>query len=96
MEVGEYAEFDTEYGICFARCAGADKNAYKQDSLSVFFSDFYSDAANYLYEEACLELMPEVLVKDKYGEVIDSVKIQANGEFVIPALFGVSIDEKKI
>lgn len=96
MEVGEYAEFDTEYGICFARCAEADKNAYKQDSLSVFFSDFYSDAANYLYEEACLELMPEVLVKDKYGEVIDSVKIQANGEFVIPALFGVSIDEKKI
>lgn len=96
MEVGEYAEFDTEYGICFARCAEAEKNAYKQDSLSVFFSDFYSDAADYLYEEACLELMPEVTVKDRYAEIIDPVKTEANGEFVIPALFGVVIDEKKI
>ena len=57
------------------------KGAYS-DSDNPFFSDFYSDAANYLYEDVLVTLSPEVKVKDKFFDV-DYSSVPLLSEFVI-------------
>ena len=80
MNVGEYIEVDTSAGICFiCKCENTD-GAYAEDNP--FFSDFYADAALYLYSEMLSEFVGEVKFKTAYDE-IDVLSIPMTEEFYI-------------
>ncbi len=81
MEIGEYAEVDTEIGKCFIfKCPLVDR-AY-ENSDDPFFSDFYSDAAAYLYTESIKILSKEAVFKPKYDE-IDILSVPMNNNLFV-------------
>ena len=81
MNVGEYIEVDTSAGICFiCKCENTD-GAYAEED-NPFFSDFYADAALYLYSEMLSEFVGEVKFKTAYDE-IDVLSIPMTEEFYI-------------
>ena len=67
MELYDYAKVDCSIGVCFIYKYDLTDGAYT-DSENVFFSDFYADAANYLYEDILGTFSPEIRVKDKFYE----------------------------
>jgi hypothetical protein len=69
MGEGEYKEIEGDYGICFIYKYAREDYAYLLPSLTVFFSDFYSDAANYLFNKTMEELACDVIVKDDYYRI---------------------------
>lgn len=81
MNIGEYIEVDTSAGICFIYKCENTEGAYAYED-NPFFSDFYSDAALYLYSEVLSELAGEVNFKDAYGD-IDALSIPMIEEFYI-------------
>ena len=81
MKIGEYAEVDCRIGKCFIyKCTPVDK-AYK-DEENLFLSDFYSDAAVYLYTNAIAALSSEVVFKENYGS-IDTLAIPVNDRLYV-------------
>lgn len=81
MKIGDYAEVDCRIGKCFIyKCAPADK-AYKNDE-NLFLSDFYSDAAVYLYTNAIEALSSEVEFKENY-DAIDILSIPTNDRLYV-------------
>lgn len=81
MELGEYREVEISVGTCFLYKCENEKNAYKNDD-NPFFSDFYSDAATYLYQKNIEVLAGEVVFSEKYGE-IDLLAIPESNKFFI-------------
>ena len=81
MELYDYARVDCSIGVCFIYKYDAVKGAYS-DEDNLFFSDFYSDAANYLYEDILNTVSPEVKVKDKFFDT-DYSSVPMLSEFVI-------------
>ena len=88
MQIGEFSEVDTEYGLCFIYRGEPVANGYKSSTYEVFFSDFYSDASNYLYLDAIVALSESVKIKDKYYDKIDIVTLPYNWEIVLRSGFG--------
>ena len=81
LKVGEYAEADCDIGTCFIYRYDVKKGAYS-DSSNVFFSDFYSDAADSLYSKTLDEL--SVLVEfRKHFDEIDALSVPKNYEFYV-------------
>ncbi len=80
MEVGEYAEVETEDAICFIYKCELDLSAYL-DSDNPFFKDFYSDAAGYFYTSAVKLLAPDTEFRDSYYD-IDFMSIPVNKNFI--------------
>ena len=81
MELYDYARVDCSIGVCFIYKYDPTDGAYS-DSENLFFSDFYSDAADYLYEDILNTLSPEIRVKDKFFET-DYVAIPMLSSYVI-------------
>ena len=81
MEIGDYREVECSIGVCFIYRYAPDAGAYA-DSDNVYFSDFYSDAADYLYARALDTLSDEVTFKDGYYD-IDVASIPKIEEFYI-------------
>lgn len=81
MELYDYRRVETSIGVCFIYRYDIVKGAYS-DEENPFFSDFYADAANYLYEDILNTLAPEVKVKDSFFET-DYSSIPLLSEFVI-------------
>ncbi|MBQ7363931.1 MAG: hypothetical protein IJW48_05740 [Clostridia bacterium] len=81
MNEGEYREIEGDYGICFIYKCEREEGAFLASGYDVFFHDFYSDAADYLYDESVGALSDDVEVREKYYE-IDPVKIPYNYMFV--------------
>ena len=81
MELYDYAKVDCSIGVCFIYKYDHVDGAYS-DSENVFFSDFYSDAANYLYEDILNTISPEIRVKDKFFET-DYAAIPILSEYTI-------------
>ncbi len=86
-EIGEFAEIAVEGGVCFVYRGQLAAGAYFSRTYEYFFSDFYSDAANYLYAASLYELSPDVKIKDKYYDEIDIVSLPYNWEFIIKSGF---------
>jgi hypothetical protein len=83
LDIGEFAKTSVEGGVCFVYRGNLVAGAYSSGVYEYFFSDFYSDAADYLYLTTLTGLIDEVDVKDKYYEHVDVVALPYNYEFVI-------------
>ena len=81
MELYDYAKVDCSIGVCFIYKYDVTEGAY-DDSENLFFSDFYSDAANFLYTEVLETYSPEVKVKDAFYET-DYSSIPLLSKFII-------------
>ena len=86
-EIGEFAEIAVDGGVCFVYRGQLTSGAYSSSTHEYFFSDFYSDAANYLYAASLGELADDVVVKPKYYELIDIKALPYNWEFIIRSGF---------
>lgn len=69
MQIGEYAEVECGVGVCFIyKYENSEKDI---DTKNPFFSDFYSDAADFVFSEKL-----EPFVKDvEFGEDFDKVDV---------------------
>lgn len=76
-EVGE-----RESVRCFIYKSEVAANAYRDAELSDFFTDFYSDAADYVHAKTIKTLSDDVKVKDAFYE-LDLVAIPHNDKHVL-------------
>lgn len=76
MSVGDYAEVECSFGVCFIYKHEVSAGAYKDSELP-FFDDFYSDAAEYLYLRILNELSSETILSEDFEE-IDVLEIPYN------------------
>ncbi len=68
MKMGEFSDVPVDFGICFIyKCAPTD-GAYTQKANAAYFTDFYSDAANTLFEKSLAELSSGVVFTDKHNK----------------------------
>ena len=82
MDMESYAELAVDFGVCFIYKYENDARAYASSSASGCFSDFYSDAADFLFAKSVEEIVSKVVFNDsKYSE-IELGKIAANSIFV--------------
>lgn len=81
MEVGEYREISISVGTCFLYKCENESRAYKNEE-NPFFSDFYSDAATYLFQNSVEILASEATFSDKYYE-LDPLAIPESNRFFI-------------
>jgi hypothetical protein len=81
MKKSEYAEVECSIGTCFIYRYEPKKGAYT-DKDNLFFSDFYSDASDYLYRESLRELSVLVEFRDAYF-ALDTLSIPKNYEFYV-------------
>lgn len=88
LGVGEGCVSETEYGTCFIYRDEPIARAYDSDTFELFFTDFYSDAADYLYLDAVASLAEEVELKDNFFERVDVVALPHNWEIVLRSGFG--------
>ena len=77
MEKGEYSELDYMDGVCFIYKYNVESGAYDDDGLSAYFEDFYTDAAEYAYDELLKSYAVDAVAKDRFYE-IDFVSIPKN------------------
>ena len=82
MDMYGYAEVATDFGVCFIYKYANTAGAYKNPSPDGCFSDFYSNAAEFLFARSIEETITDVEVnKDKIAE-IDFAKIKSNSVYV--------------
>ena len=81
MAIGDYEMVECSIGICFIYRYNVTMGAYSNEE-NPFFSDFYSDAADYLYNQVIEQYIPEVTFKDSYYD-IDLTAIPKINEFYI-------------
>ena len=81
LEEGEYGDIEGDYGVCFVYKCQKENYAYLSASYSAFFHDFYSDAADYLYDRSVSEISKDVTVKEVYYE-IDVIALPYNCDYI--------------
>ena len=83
MKIGEYAKVDCEAvgGVCFLYREAPEAGAYARET-NPFFSDFYSDAADYLFPKTLRDLMADVKFKDSFDETLP-ISIPRNNKYYI-------------
>ena len=81
MEVGEYSEVEWESGICFVYRYENSEFGFLSSSVEAFFTDFYADAAEYVFTKSVSELVQDVELGEGFDE-IDLVALKYNWELV--------------
>lgn len=81
MELYEYRKVECSIGVCYIYKYDVQSGAYTNGD-NVFFSDFYSDAADALFAEALYTFAPDVDFTDRFSD-IDIVSIPMNSRFYI-------------
>ena len=81
MELYEYEKVDCSIGVCFIYKYDVEEGAYSS-SENVFFSDFYADAANYLFSNVSETLKTDVYFSESF-EKIDILEIPYLEEFYV-------------
>ena len=69
LKIGEYAEVELDFGVCFIYKYEPNYAAYLKATLSGCFSDFYSDAAGYVFERDIEEISLEVEFSEKFFDI---------------------------
>lgn len=69
MDVGEWGKSVDGGIVCFIYKYAPIVTDYASSEMARFFSDFYSDAAEYLFSRSVDELTDDVRVKDAYSEI---------------------------
>ena len=83
LDIGEFAKTEVEGGVCFVYRGDLIAGAYASQAYDYFFSDFYSDAADYLYLTTLTSLIDTVSVKHTFYERVNVIALPYNYEFVI-------------
>ncbi|MBO7303864.1 MAG: hypothetical protein J6V09_01400 [Clostridia bacterium] len=81
MKVGEYGEVVLDFGVCFIYKDVPTTAAYASGLNEACFTDFYSDASAYLFNETVLSLSKDAKIKDKFFN-IDIVNMPYNHEYL--------------
>ena len=76
------AEVAVDFGVCFIYRYENEDRAYASSSASACFSDFYSDAADFLFAKSVEEVVSDVVFNDSKYSAIEFEKIEANSIFV--------------
>lgn len=76
-----YTKVECSIGICYIYKYDSAPGAYNNKE-NVFFSDFYSDAADYFFSESLTAFSPDVVFSDSYAE-LDITKIPINSQFIV-------------
>ena len=82
LSVGEYGEIEYSGGVIFLYKMPLDAYAYLNPEYEVFFTDFFPDAANYLFMKNLDDYSPLVNLKDTFYN-IDVQALPYNSQFVI-------------
>lgn len=82
LSVEEYGEVEYSGGVIFLYKMPLDEYAYLNPDYEAFFTDFYPDAANYLYMKSLDDYSPMVNLKDTYYN-INVITLPYNSQFVI-------------
>lgn len=77
MPINSFSEITLDFGVCFIYKCEPTEGAYASGLSKACFSDFYSDASNFLFEKSITELSVEVDVREKFSE-IDLVALPYN------------------
>ena len=80
LSVGDYAEIDYDGGVCFIHKKAVANGAYSDSENERFFTDFSSDAADYLYSQALAASADKVKIKDALL-AIDIISIPYNSYY---------------
>ncbi len=80
MKVGDYKRVSTDAGVCYIYRIAAESGAYT-DTSDGFFSDFYTDCANYSFSSSLTTLSKDVSLTEKYEEC-DIVAIPYNSDLI--------------
>lgn len=75
---GTYTEVKTQWGVCFVYRDEPTPRAYVLPSMDRFFTDFYQDAANYLFHRELSAYSEEVKVDDAYSEEYNNLPYNFN------------------
>ena len=75
---GTYTEVETQWGVCFVYRDEPTPRAYVLPSMDRFFTDFYRDAANYLFHRELSAYSEEVKVDDTYSEEYNNLPYNFN------------------
>jgi hypothetical protein len=82
MKIGEFAMVDVSFGVCVLYKEEPTSFAYL-DTENPFFSDFYSDGAEYFYTQNIIEFSSSVIFTDNYTEKIRPLSIPKNNKLYI-------------
>ena len=82
MDLNAYAEVAVDFGVCFIYKYENSAGAYSAYTTNPCFSDFYSDAADYLFAMSVEEVVSGVEFNDEKYADMEILKISANSIFV--------------
>lgn len=77
MPINSFAEISVDFGVCFIYKTEPTEGAYAFGASEACFTDFYSDASNFLFEKSISELSEEVMLRERLSE-IDFISIPYN------------------
>lgn len=69
LPINSFAKIELDFGVCFIYKTEPTAAAYASGISEACFSDFYSDASNFLFEKDITELSEEVDVREKLSEI---------------------------
>ena len=81
-EIGSFTRVACDFGVCYVYKTPLSANAYKDDALAAFFSDFYVDAATRLHTEQ-VRLWSEDVVKTRRFDSLDPLAVPKNTDFLV-------------
>ena len=68
MDIGDYEKICTDFAVCYIYRCDVEKGAYSDTSDEGFFADFYSDAADFLFDELLENMREDVEFGEKLSE----------------------------
>ncbi len=80
--VGQYIKVVSDIGACYILRHELPKDAYLDDELSDFFSDFYFDCATDLHIQTLNERTQDVKVTERHAQV-DPTRIPKNTDYLV-------------
>lgn len=81
MKTGSYDEVSVDFGVCFIYKYEPTVRVYSSTLAEACFTDFYSDAANVMFEKTLTELSEDVVFDKKFSE-IDIIGLPYNYDYL--------------
>ena len=69
LKVGEYGEVALDFGVCFIYKTEPTVGAYASGLAEACFSDFYSDASAFLFDQTVTSLSDKAKLTDRFSEI---------------------------
>lgn len=82
MQRDSYAEVSVDFGVCFIYKYENTSSAYKNSTANACLSDFYSDAADFLFAKSIESAASDVKFNEDKYSALEFLKIEANSVFV--------------